>query len=132
MSFPSEWGPYPFSIDLDSTPRTITLTQSGNSCPNAPSGTTPYTVSIAREGSSGSERGTVMLDDDGEIKAFCNPNRHKSWGYNLTDMTGKFNAGGTSTDGNWTGEQTTTTEGTWSAGGSKEPFPQQGQKRASA
>jgi hypothetical protein len=128
MSFPSKWGPYPFSIDLDSIPRTITLNESGNSCPNAPSGTTPYTVTITREGASGSERGTVMLDDDGVIKTFCNPNKQKSWGYALTGLTGQFDADGSSTEGTWSGESDRTTEGQWQAGGPGKPFPQHGHK----
>jgi hypothetical protein len=130
MSFPSTWGPYSFSISSDETKRTITLTQITTSCPNAPSGTTPYNVSIAREGDSGSDRGTVMLDDDGTIQAFCNPNRHKSWGYTLTGMGGQFDPAGGSTDGTWKGESDgssdggpTGTEGTWEAGGPGQPFP---------
>jgi hypothetical protein len=139
MSFPSTWGPYPFSISSDETPRTITLNQSSNACPNAPSGTTPYTVTIAREGSEGSERGTVMLDDDGAIQCFCNPNKRKSWGYTLTDLSGQFSVEGSETSGTWNGDSTTETdggptaaEGEWSAGDPGAPFPQHEHKRAHA
>jgi hypothetical protein len=140
MSFPSPWGPYPFSIS-DNIQRYITLTESDNSCPNAPSGTTPFTVSIEREDTESgfTERGTVMLDDDGVIKAFCNPNKRKSWGYTLTNMVGQFNLEGGSTSGTWKGDSTTETdggptgtEGVWQAGGTDEPFPQHDHKRAHA
>jgi hypothetical protein len=128
MSFPSVWGPHPFSIDTDAIPRHITLTQSTAACPKVPSGT-PYTVSIRRddgsEDSSFTPRGTVMLDDSGVIQGFCNPLKYKSWGYPLTNMTGKFDAEGGATKGSWTGDESKSNviDGQWSAGGGGETFP---------
>jgi hypothetical protein len=125
MSFPSDWGPYPFSISTDEKDRYITLTQISTACPNSPSGTTPYSLAIEGDDRNDAPtiRGTVMLDDDGVVKAFCNPLGGKIGGYEWHTMTGQFDADGGETNGKWTGDDPTTTEGTWAAGGGGEPFP---------
>jgi hypothetical protein len=128
MSFPSVWGPYPFGISTDTHPRHITLTQTTVPCVSIPSGT-PYAVAIRRDDSaddsSFTQRGTVMLDDNGVIQGFCNPLKHKSWGAVLTNLVGQFDPEGSATKGTWTGDGSqpdVIIDGTWQAGGPGEPF----------
>jgi hypothetical protein len=123
MSFPSVWGPYPFSISSDKISRLLTLTQTTDACPNVPSGT-PYTMAVARDdGSKPTVRGTVMLDGDGGIQGFCNLLGSKIGDHVWKNMSGQFNADGSTSEGEWNdGNALNIISGQWSAGGGGEPF----------
>jgi hypothetical protein len=126
MPFPAQWGPYPFSISSDKILRLVTLTQTTGSCPSVPTGT-PYTVLVARDdGSKPTDRGKVMLDDNGVIQGFCNLIGNKIGGHLWKKMTGQFNADGSESDGDWgdDSEPNIVISGTWAAGGGGEPFGQ--------
>jgi hypothetical protein len=127
MSFPSEWGPYPFTISTDTLARHITLTQTTEPCTNVPSGT-PYRMLVRRDDGSGGPtptlRGIVMLDDNGVIQGFCNLLGGTIGGHTWKHMTGKFNADGSSTSGGWNADSQPDViiNGSWGAGGGGEPF----------
>jgi hypothetical protein len=126
MSYLPSFGPSPFSIDVvkDGKNRCIQLTPN-----NPPDGT--YTLWIGHP-ASGTDcststdftaRGSITLDQNGNIKAFAPLPGVPIGGHYWRRMTGAFNTDGTGS-GTISDDSKFKINGAWSAGGTVQPLGQ--------